>query len=349
MSFEILTLLMKDLAFGRCEMSAIKIRLADVSEGPQVVEMINAAFKDETAFLPIERDLKWWKWKYEEIPFGKPLISVADDDGRIAGAQICWPWSLTYAGHELKTYQLVDTSVHPDYRGHGLFLKLTINSVKVSNEANADLIFGFPNKNALHGYLKLYYDKVFPVYWWIKVLKPVKLIDKKARHASGRSIDLPAEYRITEEKANKIRFANPYERRIQIKGSSEYVIWRYVRHPLYKYGIVFDKGKGISCAIFEIRETINNYREMIVLEIYGSTKQYPEVLSELVAVARSSNVSMIAIIDPHDFESKDSFKQKHFIKAKNKLFYTVPTKLELEPLTSDVANWRLVAGFHDAV
>ena len=41
-------------------MSAIKIRLADVSEGPQVVEMINAAFKDESSFLPIERNLKWW-------------------------------------------------------------------------------------------------------------------------------------------------------------------------------------------------------------------------------------------------------------------------------------------------
>jgi len=66
-------------------------------------------------------------------------------------------------------------------------------------------------------------------------------------------------------------------------------------------------------------------------------------------VARSSNVSMIAIIDPHDFESEKSFKQKHFIRSKNKLFYTVPTKLELETLTSDVTNWRLVAGLHDAV
>ena len=330
-------------------MGAIRIRLADVSEGSQIVEMLNAAFKDESSFLPIERDLKWWKWKYEETPFGKPLISVADDDGKIAGAQICWPWILTYAGHELVTYQLVDTSVHPEYRGHGLFLKLTINSVKVSNEANADLIFGFPNKNALHGYLKLYYDKVFPMHWWIKALKPLKLLDKKARHASGRSIELSTEYRITEEKVHEIRFANPYERKIQVKGSSDYVLWRYAKHPLYKYGIVFDRIKRSSCAVFEIRETINNYREMIVLEMFGSVQQYPEVLSELLSIAKSLSVSMIAIVDSRDFESRESFKQKKFIMAKNKLFYTVPTKLELETLTSDVLNWRLVAGLHDAV
>lgn len=327
----------------------MKIRLADFSEREQVITMMNASFKDERAYLPITRDEKWWKWKFETSPFGRALITVAEEDGKIAGAQTCWPWSLTYSGHVLKAYQLVDTSVHPDYRGHGLFLKMTINSVKVANDTEADLVFGFPNKNALHGYLKLYYNKVFPVKWWIKVLKPIKLLDRNSRKASGRCIKLAAELKINENSLQRIRFNNVYERKTQIYESIEYLRWRYAEHPIYEYGIVFDRSKGISSAIFLIRETINEYREMIVLEMFGPVKQYGDLLKELINTAKTLKVSMIAIMDSKDFQASEVFKKKRFLRAKNKLFFTIPTRLDLEPITSDISNWRMVAGLHDSV
>lgn len=326
----------------------INIRLADLSEGVKIADMINAALEGESTYLPSKKDGQWWKWKYMDVPFGKPLISVADDGGRIVGAQNCWPWLFTYGGRELRAYEIVDTSVHPDYRGKGLFLKLTTNSVKACNEANADVIFGFPNQNALHGYLKLYYDKVFPVKWWIRVLNPLRIIDSKARRASGKTLNVSDEHRVTEENVAMIRFPNMYERRIQVKSSPEYVMWRYAMHPFYRYGIIFSKDKK-SSAVFEIRETVRGYREFIVLEIFGSDRIYEGLIEELVLTAKKYEASMIAVIDPKDFQSSKIFKKKLFLRANNKLFYTVPAKMELEAIVSDIDNWRLIAGLHDAV
>jgi len=327
----------------------MKIRIADLAEKDEIIDMMNASFKDERAYLPITRNDKFWKWKFETSSFGRALITVAEDNGRIVGAQTCWPWTLSYAGHELKAFQLVDTSVHPEYRGHGLFLKMTVNSVKIANDFSADLIFGFPNKNALHGYLKLYYNKVFPVKWWIKALKPIRLLDKTSRNSSGSCVELSPDLEINENSIQKIRFDNVYERRIQIRTSFDYLRWRYVEHPFNKYGLVFDRGKGTSSAIFLIRETVNEYREMIVLETFGPVKQYGDLLKELINTAKTLKVSMIAIMDSKDFQASEVFKKKRFLRAKNKLFFTIPTRLDLEPITSDISNWRMVAGLHDSV
>ncbi len=327
----------------------IAIRSGSISEGASIVEMLNYAFSEDQGFLFEKRDMNWWKWTCEKNPFGSPLITLAESkDGKIAGVQISWPFGLVYAGHKLTGYNLICTSVHPDFRGFGLQSGLTNYSAERAIKSEAAVVYGFPNQNSLHGFLKFYY-KVYSIKWWIKILNPLKLISKNTRKLSGKSIDLPETYYISEEQLKRIYPINDFEKRIQIATSIDYLRWRYIEHPFYKYGIVFDRSKGTSCAIFLIRETSNEYREMIVLEMFGPVKQYRELLTELINTAKTLKVSMIAIMDSKDFQASEVFKKKRFLKANNKLFFTIPTRLELEPIISDIANWRMVAGLHDSV
>ena len=91
------------------------------------------------------------RWRFEGNPHGPAKFVVAEQGGRIAGMIALVPSRLGNGPTALRGYQAIDTAVHPDWRGRGIFVEL--GTAAQSQEAlNADVLWGFPNANAAPGW-----------------------------------------------------------------------------------------------------------------------------------------------------------------------------------------------------
>lgn len=132
----------------------------------------------------------YYQSKFEDNIYGPSLLTVAYVDGRPAGADVMWRNDLNGE----VAYQTVDTCVLEQFRGRGLFKKLTRYELDLLG-ADA-LVYGFPNVNSYPGYVKMGWQ-VHRLYktlcitqnrveidssyaaWWIKAQSGIGRIHKK--------------------------------------------------------------------------------------------------------------------------------------------------------------------------
>lgn len=104
----------------------------------------------------------YYRAKFEDNVYGPSLITIAFVDGQPAGADVMWRNDL----QDVKAFQTVDTCVLEQYRGMGLFKKMTRWELELLGEST--LVYGFPNANSFPGYVKMG--------WWVKRLYKVPTI-----------------------------------------------------------------------------------------------------------------------------------------------------------------------------
>lgn len=63
------------------------------------------------------RSLDEWRWKFARNPLGKIMITVAEDNGAIAGHYATVPTRFQYLGETVHVAIPVDTFINPDFRG----------------------------------------------------------------------------------------------------------------------------------------------------------------------------------------------------------------------------------------
>lgn len=93
-----------------------------------------------------------WKWKYHNTP-GK-FISIAEYDNQVVGHMALLPMRMKVGRETITGCMSVDLFVNPDFRRQGIFLSLTENLVRSSEEERVPLMFGFPTPLSYHGHLK---------------------------------------------------------------------------------------------------------------------------------------------------------------------------------------------------
>ena len=91
----------------------------------------------------------FYKSKFEDNTYGSSLITVAYFNGQPAGADVMWRNDV----NGLKAYQTVDTCVLEEFRGRGLFKKMTYYELEVIGDDT--LVYGFPNPNSFPGYVRM--------------------------------------------------------------------------------------------------------------------------------------------------------------------------------------------------
>lgn len=102
-----------------------------------------------------------FKWKHLDNPFGKSYGLLALDDEKIVGLRMFMFWNFTSNGSKsvIKAIRPVDTVVDKNFRGQGLFKKLTLTGLDECR-GEYDFIFNTPNENSLPGYLKMGWEKL---------------------------------------------------------------------------------------------------------------------------------------------------------------------------------------------
>lgn len=135
--------------------------------------------------------MDWFNWKYMDNIYGDSYIVLAYYEEKAIGARAFWRNDI----ENYTCYQPCDTAVLKDYRGLGIFTKMTI---KALDDTKGAFIYNYPNDNSRPGYLKLGWkiDKYF-------YLKPV--LNKKSLKDECKYID------------------------------DDYLNWRFAKSPINKY------------------------------------------------------------------------------------------------------------------
>jgi predicted N-acetyltransferase YhbS len=64
-------------------------------------------------------------------PAGSSFVLVAEEDSKLVGLRIFMLWDIQIGGTTYKALRPVDTAVHKDYQGKGLFKKLTLQGLEM--------------------------------------------------------------------------------------------------------------------------------------------------------------------------------------------------------------------------
>ncbi len=160
----------------------IVMREADLrKEAGALADLLRVTFKSDL-FTP-----EFILWKHAENPMGESFALVVEDEGKLVGLRCFMFWDVVVDGKKLKAIRPVDTAVHPDMQGKGLFKKMTLQGLEMV-KGKYDIVFNTPNGNSLPGYLKMGWQKIsqqLPVFISIRPLLAGKISFDKTR-------DLPA-------------------------------------------------------------------------------------------------------------------------------------------------------------
>src|SRR5688572_20647647 len=98
------------------------IRPATASDTGEILGLVKLSLGEGR----IPRHLDFWTWKHGRSPFGPSPMLVAESDGRLVGLRVFMRWMWRAQGTTWPAVRAVDTATHPDWRGKGIFSRLTL-------------------------------------------------------------------------------------------------------------------------------------------------------------------------------------------------------------------------------
>lgn len=193
---------------------------------PQIIDLLKASLGESM----IPKSIPLWKWKHLDNPFGKSPVLLAVENDKIIGVRAFLKWEFLRDGNTMKACRAVDTAIHPDFQGKGLFTQLTTNLIDQIKEEDIQLIYNTPNTQSMPGYLKMGWEK------WGKL--PLKMHFHIGSSTNGKTIT---------SDWNEIQ---PLITEIEKKGipssvSQTHLVpgflnWRYANCPLFPYEFISD-------------------------------------------------------------------------------------------------------------
>lgn len=130
----------------------LQVRRADQDDDQQITSLLRVSLnKDEDPNYDAFLD-----WKHRHNAFGQSPAWVATDGERIVGYRTFMRWQFVDDdGKRVTAVRAVDTATHPDYRGMGIFRRLTLQGVADLTLAGDGIVFNTPNAQSRPGYLKM--------------------------------------------------------------------------------------------------------------------------------------------------------------------------------------------------
>ncbi|WP_057936622.1 GNAT family N-acetyltransferase [Algoriphagus resistens] len=205
----------------------MQIRKADSSDFPSIINLLKASLGEN--LLPKSEEL--WRWKHVENPFGTSPVLVAEEKARILGVRVFLRWEFRQDHKLIKACRAVDTAIHPDYQGQGVFKALTLSLIEELKEDGVKLIFNTPNSKSLPGYLGMGWEK-----WGKLPLKMYFNLSLSKKKNQSTSSDWPS----IADLIGKIENECSNSGRIQTNLVGGYLNWRYQACPLFPYHFVSD-------------------------------------------------------------------------------------------------------------
>lgn len=266
----------------------------------EIIQLLNANFETnhtQEAFL----------WKHFENPFGKSYGLLAVDNDKIIGLRMFMRWEFLCKGKIIKAIRPVDTCTDHDYRGQGLFKKITLQGLQnIRNEY--DLVFNTPNSNSKPGYLKM---------GW-------KLVEGNFNYQVGLVNFLKGSGEVFQNiNSKEICFDNTWleEPSCQTNISGEYLEWRY-RDQQYNIA----KFKNGSIIVYKSTK-LKGIKTLILIDSFGAKLGYEK---RLFSVCKKNNAKAVYFLN--NYKNKDL----NFLLKFNKGVQTVVSKDDMIEISGKI-------------
>lgn len=218
-------------------MAEMAIRQAVGPDLPAILQTLRAAL-GETVLL--RRTPQLWEWKHEQNPFGRSIVLVASEGGRIAGVRALMRWDLdTPTGDVIRCVRAVDTATHPDFTRRGIFRALTESAVEEARALGTHLIFNTPNDKSGPGYLKMGWSEVGGLGLQVR---PTFRFTTPVDHETLPEMATLAPAAQTAGEIPTIAVRAP--RGLRTPRGAGYISWRFGSHPTASYGWSSDDGSN---------------------------------------------------------------------------------------------------------
>ncbi len=205
----------------------MQIRKANSSDLPSIINLLKASLGE--SLIPKSEEL--WNWKHVANPFGQSPVLIAEDNGMICGVRVFLRWEFCLGKKTIRASRAVDTAIHPDYQGKGLFKSLTLSLISELKEEGVELIYNTPNSQSTPGYLKMGWEK------WGKL--PLKM-HFNFSVGKSKSQSQVSDWRSISNLIQKIEQTQLDSDLIITNLVSGYIHWRYITCPLFPYHFISD-------------------------------------------------------------------------------------------------------------
>lgn len=239
----------------------MQYRKATLTDTPAIIELLKASPEEHL----MSKSEELWKWKHIANPFGESPMILAESDGKIIAVRAFLRWEFLQNEKIVKACRAVDTAVHPDYQGKGLFTGLTLQLIEEIKLLGIDFIYNTPNVQSMPGYEKMGWTK------WGKL--PLKLVFNLSLSKNTEEPKL-ADWESISELVSQIESLKNIGsgQTNLVKG---YLDWRYRLCPLISYSFLTDEKSFLM--IYRIKEGKMGRElridDLFVLREFGSSEQ----------------------------------------------------------------------------
>lgn len=251
------------------------IREAKPGDIPEIITVLKASLGE--ADLPLSAEI--WNFKHVDNPFGKSIVLLAQENGKITGVRAFMRWKWKTGDKVYSAFRAVDTATHPDFQGKGIFKKLTLKAVDMGIEAKDDFVFNTPNEKSRPGYLKMGWEKVGN----LKVgLQPAW---NSFYNLTNKDLDyhiqsFASTLQLDELCSHWNKFLETRKKNFTPK-SRDFLKWRYENNPLQKYEVHYSPDLYIAGYVKK-RKNIKELRvsECIFREHEDHSRQIKSILKK---------------------------------------------------------------------
>lgn len=221
----------------------------------QIVDLLKLSLGESTS----KKSVTFWNWKHNENPFGESTVVLAFEQETLIGVRAFMKWKFVNKDRAIICGRAVDTAVHPQHQGKGIFTKLTLQALNDAKTDGVDLIFNSPNKISKAGYLKM---------GWVENGQlPIKIamasFTPKKYHEEGCD-DIYAEYSFPDNLSIKNLSIKNSNDLFETAINSDFINWRYKNCPVNKYGCIYNEGEFLI--VFRLKK-IKNFIELRLCDV----------------------------------------------------------------------------------
>ncbi len=208
------------------------VRAGTAADTPEILKLIATSYECQSD----PSRLRYWLWKHEQNPFGASPCLVGTSDGHIVGVRMFLRWVWCSGDQTVRAVRAVDTATLPEWRGKGVFSRLTMRLVEQMQDEGVRFIYNTPNGKSMPGYLKMGWAPVTRIPLWVR---PVRLSMAARRAFSNVPTPLPTFEHfgtITEVLEDRrlpafLRNVAIHDERYHTPRTTSYLGWRYGNIP----------------------------------------------------------------------------------------------------------------------
>jgi len=129
----------------------------------ELVGLLEVIFKGWPHFDLTHSNVEYWKWKYRDNPIGKRIVDVVLINDKIVGCNHAFFLSIKVGNRFFNSIQSADLGIHSDFRGQGLFSKMSDHRKMQLNENDVKFTYYLSGNPIIIGRSKREGHPIFPV------------------------------------------------------------------------------------------------------------------------------------------------------------------------------------------